>query len=568
MPRAMNLFATVLHFITDRNNRRNLYSLGKFLAAFFLLVAVYSILFHVLMDWEPDPSKHNQSWLTGVYWVLVTMSTLGYGDIAFTTDIGRLFSVVVLLTGTTFMLVLLPFMFIQFFYVPWMNLHSASRAPRVLPGETREHVILTSIGAIERSLIRMLKRSRIPYAVTVASIDEALRLHDEGISVLLGDVDDPSTYRNARVEQAALVVATQRDTTNTNIAFTVREISPAVSIVATASSPASIDILELAGCNQVIQLGEMLGQAFARRVLGRDAKCHVIGEFGDLLIAEAAAAGTPLVGRTLKEIKLAAHATVNVIGVWDRGSFALAGPETMIEQSSVLLLAGNADDLMQYDELFCVYGAQDAPVVIIGGGRVGRAAARALLEKGIEYRLVEKNPDRIRDVQRYVNGDAAELEVLERAGIKECSSVVITTHDDDVNVYLTIYCRRLRPDVKILSRANLDRNISTLYRAGADFVMSYASTGANLLFNLLKRVEFVLLADGLDVFRVPVPESMIGRSLVDCQFRQLTGCNVVAIERDGIMQVNPDPNKPMLAGSDLIVVGDAKSEERFFNVTQ
>jgi len=542
--------------------------LGKLLAVFFSLVAFYSLVFHLLMDLEPDKARHGQSWLTGVYWVFVTMSTLGYGDIAFTTDIGRLFSVVVLLTGTTFMLVLLPFMFIQFFYVPWMNAHSASRAPRELPEETQGHVLLTSFGAVERSLIRMLKRSRIPYVVTVASIDEALRLYDEGISVMLGEVDDPDTYGNARVGRAALVVATQRDTTNTNIVFTVREISPSVSIVATASSPASIDILELAGCNQVLQLGEMLGQAFSRRVLGRDARCHVLGEFGELLIAEAAAAGTPLVGRTLRDIKLAAHAKVNVIGVWDRGSFCLAGPETKIEQSSVLLLAGSANDLMEYDELFCVYGAEDAPVVIIGGGRVGRATAKSLLDKGIEYRLIEKNPDRIRDPQRYVTGDAAELEVLERAGIKECSSVVITTHDDDVNVYLTIYCRRLRPDVKILSRANLDRNISTLYRAGADFVMSYASTGANLLFNLLKNVEFILLADGLDVFRVPVPESMVGRSLVDSKFRQLTGCNVVAIERDGTMEVNPNPNIPLVRGSELIVVGDAKSEERFFNVTQ
>ena len=74
---------------------------------------------------------------------------------------------------------------------------------------------------------------------------------------------------------------------------------------------------------------------------------------------------------------------MNVIGVWDRGSFGLAGPDTLIEQSSVLLLAGNANDLMEYDELFCVYGADDAPVVIIGGGRVGRATAKALLEKGV-----------------------------------------------------------------------------------------------------------------------------------------------------------------------------------------
>ena len=52
----------------------------------------------------------------------------------------------------------------------------------------------------------------------------------------------------------------------------------------------------------------------------------------------------------------------------------------------------------------------------------------------------------------------ADLEVLNDAGIKDATSVLVTTHDDAVNVYLTLYCRRLRPDMLILSRSTLDRN--------------------------------------------------------------------------------------------------------------
>jgi voltage-gated potassium channel len=88
---------------------------------------------------------------------------------------------------------------------------------------------------------------------------------------MLGALDDPATYRNARVDQAAMVVATRNDPTNTNIAFTVREIAPAVEILATANSPASIDILEIAGADHVLQLGEILGAAMAARTLGSGA---------------------------------------------------------------------------------------------------------------------------------------------------------------------------------------------------------------------------------------------------------------------------------------------------------
>lgn len=556
----MKSLPIIFSFLTSQSRRRNLLALGKLLIVFAVIVAVYTVVFHVVMRFEGQ----QHSWITGAYWVLVVMSTLGFGDITFQSDLGRLFSMVVLLSGSTFMLVLLPFMFIQFFYVPWMEAQAAARAPRELDADTAGHVILTGLGIVERALIRMLVRDQIAYVLLVSDLQEALNLHDEGFSVMLGDVDDRGTYLRARVEQAALVVAAQSDTTNTNIAFTVREISAGVSIVGTASSEASVDILELAGCNQVLRLGQMLGQALARRVLGRDAKCHVVGEFGDLLIAEAATAGTPLVGRTLKDIRLADHARVTVVGLWDRGRFSGAGPETMVTATSVLLLAGSREDLEEYDSLFCLYRLSDAPVIIIGGGRVGRAAAAALKAQGIDYRIVERNAERIRDPEHYVQGDAADLEVLTRAGIADCSSVVVTTHDDDINVYLAIYCRKLRPDVQILARANQDRNVSTLHRAGADFVMSYASTGANSIYNLLKRGSVLLLAEGLDVFRVPVPKSMAGRSLAECSVRQTTGCNVIAVEHEGKSDAHPDPHSPLPAKAELIVVGDAEAEQRFY----
>ncbi len=556
----MKSMPVALSLLTNAARRRNLISLAKLLIVFVGMVLVFTITFHYLMGMEGQ----QHTWATGFYWVLVVMSTLGFGDITFTSDLGRVFSVIVLLSGSVFMLVLLPFMFIQFFYVPWMEAQAAARAPRVVSPKVSGHVILTGLGFVEQALIRMLERARIPYVLLVGDLNEALRLHDDNFVVMVGDLDDRETYVNARADQASLVLTALRDTTNTNVAFTVREISTNVSIVATASSAAAVDILELAGCNQVLQLGEMLGQSLARRVLGRDAKCHIVGEFGELLIAEASVAGTPLVGRKLKDIRLAEHARVNVIGVWDRGRFQVAGPDTLIDVTSVLMLAGTRADLEEYDGLFCIYSIVEASVVILGAGRVGRATARELQSQGIEYRIVERSPERIRDSEHYVLGDAAELEVLEKAGIMACSSVVITTHDDDINVYLAIYCRRLRPDVQILARANQDRNVSTLHRAGADFVMSYASTGSNRVFNLLQRGNILLLAEGLDIFRVPMPSRLAGQTLAESRIRQATGCNVVAIVQGETFNANPDPHLPLPADGELIVIGDAEAEIKFF----
>jgi Trk K+ transport system NAD-binding subunit len=164
-----------------------------------------------------------------------------------------------------------------------------------------------------------------------------------------------------------------------------------------------------------------------------------------------------------------------------------------------------------------------------------------------------------------VVGDAAELSVLKAAGIESSSSVIITTHDDDVNVYLTIYCRRLRPDIQIIARARLDRNVTTLHRAGADSVLSYASTGANAIWNLLTADNTLQLAEGLDVFRVPVPEKLAGITLEASHVRDTTGCTVVAIAHGDHYEVNPPRDATFPAGADLVLIGDEEAEDRFLS---
>ena len=542
-----------------RRQRRNVRLLGWLLLAFCGLLAVFSITFHLLMAREGQ----QHSWVTSIYWTFVTMSTLGFGDITFHSDAGRLFTIVVLLSGTIFLLVLLPFTFIQFFFAPWMEAQEAALLPRSLPPKTSGHVLLTRVGPVEEALVRLLDAAGVASYVIAAEVAEATPLLDAGYRVMVGPLDDPDTYRAARVDQAALVATTQGDMLNTNVAFTIRETGGTLPIVATASSDAAVDILTLAGCTRVLRLGKMLGEAIARRVLGRDGRARVVGEFDDLVIAEAGVAGTVLAGRTLVEARLREQAGVTAVGVWQRGVFELAGPDTVLEPLSVLVLAGSREHLRRYDELYGVGGMGPGLTVIIGSGRVGRAVAAALAAEGSDYRLVDRDAARLREPARGVLGDAADHEVLERAGIGDCSAVVITTHDDDVNVYLTLYCRRLRPDVQILARSTRERNVSTLHRAGADFVMSYATTGATAISNLLKRVDILLVAEGLHVFRVATPASLAGRCLAESGIRAGTGCTVVAVGTADHFDPNPDALEPLAAGGELVLVGDPEAEARF-----
>jgi Trk K+ transport system NAD-binding subunit len=144
--------------------------------------------------------------------------------------------------------------------------------------------------------------------------------------------------------------------------------------------------------------------------------------------------------------------------------------------------------------------------------------------------------------------------------------VIITTHNDSMNIYLTIYCRQLRPDIQIVSRANLDGNISKLHRAGADLVMSHASMGANTILNLLKPDKVLMFAEGLNIFRTPVHASLAGQSLAESQIRKQTGCSVIAIGKKNKMDINPAPSILLREHDEMVLIGTSDAEKRLMDI--
>ena len=268
-----SLVAVISAFMGNRSSRSNFKTLLRLVSVLVALVVFYSVAFHFLMEREGQ----HFTWITGLYWTLTVMTTLGFGDITFEGDAGRLFSVIVLLTGVMFLLVILPFTFIEFFYAPWMRAQASARTPRQLPEDTRGHVIFTSYDPITKALMPLLDKYGHPHVVLCRNIVEGLDLYEQGIRVAVGDLDDPETYRRMRLPHSAMLVATRSDVINTNITFTARELAETVPIVASASSDAARDVLELAGASHVMRIDQTMGLALARRVIGRDCAAHISG---------------------------------------------------------------------------------------------------------------------------------------------------------------------------------------------------------------------------------------------------------------------------------------------------
>jgi len=532
-----------------------------------LMVIVHSIIFHQLMI--RDGNEH--SWVTSVYWTMTTMSTLGYGDVTFESDAGRLFSLWVLLSGVVYMLVLMPFFVIQYVVTPWVDGRRAARTPRRVPAALHGHVILVGSDAVTQAFVARAERSRVPAVIVLEDASLAGELHDLGRKVLVGPLDSAATYRNAGAARARMVVSTLSDTANTNVAFTVRQAAAQVPVAVTAAKPVSVDVLNLAGADHVLELGQVLGREMASRVLGSTGRYHAIGTIGDTIIAEAAARGTCLVGMTLGEAIAQQRSRVRILAILRKGRLRAMTPDQRITDGTVLVLAGKQEDLAEYDAQYQSVGCSEEPVVILGGGRVGRSASRALSEEGVPNTIVELESGRVENSYSVlegtasyavVEGDAADQRILRRAGLEHASAVLVTPRDDDLNVYLTLFCRRLRPELQIVARATYERNVATLYRAGADGVLSYATIGATDLWNHAGLSHRVLVAEGNELFLVPRPASLVRRSLRDDEVHRRTGCHIVAVlDEDGTLGYDTEsiPSAP----GQLLLLGDRHAERRF-----
>jgi Trk K+ transport system NAD-binding subunit len=498
------------------------------------------------------------------------MTTLGFGDITFQSDPGRVFSIVVLLSGVVLLLIVLPFAFIRFFYAPWLEAQVRARAPRELGPEVSGHILICHWDPIARGLCERLRLLDIPYFVLEPDAQAAAALHLEGVPVLSGELDSAATYAAARVSVARAVFANLDDATNTNITLTVREKSSAVAIFATAEHGESVDVIQLAGATRVLALKHQLGEQLANRVNSRHCEAHVVGKLKNLLIAEFPVHRTPLAGCTIRDTQLRQVAGVNVVGVWERGRLVPARADTLLSEWSVPVVVGTEEQVQELNGLIELFDQNRNPVLVIGGGQVGRSVTTALKRKDVPVHLIEHEAAVAAKSQGLANqvfvGEAAERELLERAGINKAPSVVLTTNDDAINIYLCIFCRRLNPHLRIISRVTHERNVEAIHRAGADFVLSYASLGRESVLALVQGRELIFVGEGVNFYMLDVPQALVGRSLRESDIGAKTGLNVVAIESHGDLLSNPPPDLPLDAESQLFAIGSSDQRRRFYDL--
>ncbi len=209
-------------------------------------------------------------------------------------------------------------------------------------------------------------------------------------------------------------------------------------------------------------------------------------------------------------------------------------------------------------------------VVVCGYGRSGRQAADELCRDGVQVVAVDNETGKLSGPPPpgvyWLHGDATEEHVLHRAEVEHAQGLIATLPKDADNVFVALCARELNPGLKIVARANDERSVSKLRRAGVHRVILPDTIGGRRMASVLLRpavMEFVNVLTGgetgglrLEEFAVTESSSLVGKTLRDWSVRQRTGANIVGIKRGrGPVMLNPAADTTLSAGDILIALG-------------
>src|SRR5699024_3761533 len=250
-----------------------------------------------------------------------------------------------------------------------------------------------------------------------------------------------------------------------------------------------------------------------------------------------------------------------VIGAWLRGAFVSPpGPDITLDDHTLLLVAGRTDQLEALKRMTL---AETRPhrrgrVVVAGLGEVGRTVTDALDTDGLDSVAV----DIVDKPGVNVVGDITEERRLNEAGLDDALAVVLCLPDDTRTIFATLVIREHYPDIEILVRAKETANVPKLYRAGADYVLALATVSGRMLASTILDEEVMDFDTQIQVLRTRCP-AFAGQTLAEAAVRARTGCTVVAVDRDGTVLTEIDPDFELRSDDEVIVVGTDEDVTRF-----
>ncbi|MBN1930321.1 MAG: potassium channel protein [Desulfobacterales bacterium] len=318
------------------------------LLAFFIIV-LGTTGYVIIEGWEI---------LDAVYMTIITLATVGYGEVHAISRIGKIYTILLIILGTGFYLYILAAV-VQFMVEGRIRILLGRRRLDKKINRLRNHYIVCGYGRIGKVLCKKLRLKPIDLVVIEKNPELNRLMDEEGILYLSGDAADESTLLKAGIEHAkGLVAILDTDTENVFLVLTARQLNPDLFIMARANQHESKVKLRAAGATQVESPYEMGAASMAQRILR-----PTVTSFLDFALADKrkdirmeeipVSPSSNLVNVILKDSGIRQKYNLIIIAVKKPDGNMLFNPsfETMIKADDTVIAVGEETNLQKLERI-------------------------------------------------------------------------------------------------------------------------------------------------------------------------------------------------------------------------
>jgi trk/ktr system potassium uptake protein len=210
-------------------------------------------------------------------------------------------------------------------------------------------------------------------------------------------------------------------------------------------------------------------------------------------------------------------------------------------------------------------------VLVAGGGKVGANVARTLLRMGNEVTLIEQRRERFESLEaefehQVLQGDATELFVLERAGIKRPPDIVLAlTGDDEDNMIIGQVAKEKYGVAKVIARVNDPRNQAHFDLLGISPTVCATSSIMALVEHEVPEHELIHLLElrneNLEIVEVQIDRNSPSAGKRVDRLTMPDGARLISVMREGKAEIAVGSTELQPGDQVLAILEPGKEDE-------
>ncbi|UMZ73714.1 potassium channel family protein [Natranaerofaba carboxydovora] len=450
-----------------------------FFIGLFLIILLIPIVRYLMATFEGREITTGQA----IVFIMQTLTTTGYGELLpFDSYPMIALSIFLMVSG-----VFIIFMIAGTLMATLIEKRITPKAPNHT--EITGHVVFTAFNSSVAQTIKLLERNNIPYVVASEEQSDAVTLMRKGINTICVNPRYDEGLKNLNIEKARLVVVTNDDTVNINITLGISTMSN-TPVLAMMENKTRAELAYNAGAKHVVSLEETLGQQLVDLILANASPTEFLKLINVEVSTDIIKQLKPSIihigshdkfnKQTIGDIRIRSATGATVVAIWNEDGTVTAPSAKTILDNSTLIVLGPQDNV---DHLATFMGGPGpgGHVVLVGAGRVGQEAGKMLNYAGIYPDVIDIKERPLYFKGNLITGDSTKTSVLQKAKIEEADTLILTINDDSINIFTALNCKKLNPNIDIVSRAVSTDVVDRLHQAGVNHVLSETIMGFQLL---------------------------------------------------------------------------------------